>query len=673
MSRTWVVVTTVLAVLALSTGFSGAAPGGRLASGHAPRADAVALGASDRPGPSVPTTPGWINLTSPGVGKAPPRTYAGSMAYDAADAEWILFGGCDPSCPSNQTWAFVHGGWVNLTGESRVPPARSSASLTYDPNAGGLLLFGGVGRASVFLNDTWLFRGGLWTNVSDLGVAPSPREGAGMTFDAAADVNGSLLFGGCVAGFLSIGCFNDTWLWHPGAGWSPLATGDAPPPRGLAMLAYDPSASYTLLFGGFGVCGSVYCSLSDSWEFHSGAWWRVNPAAAHPPDRLAAGLAYDAPLGGLVLVGGVNGTTNADLADSWLFSSGSWTNLSAAGLALPPVRSGLALAGSADGAVLLLYGGIVDATSTPLGDTWVLETPLTVSFTSSPSAAERSQSTSWTTDVAGGWAPYALLLTFGDGGGASAVGGGPSFSFGYSYNLTGTWLATVEATDAMGVRALATHSVSVSAGPSVMIQPSLRATDVGIAVAMAALASSSAPIASYAWTFGDGAVGTTGNVSHAYTVAGTYSVSLVTTDSVGADATATTTITVNPLPLVSIGLTSAVSSSAVALLAQASGGTAPFSYSWVLGDGNRSTAAGPTHVYASPGDYNVQLWLNDSAGGSAHAASSVHVSAAPPPSGPNTSSTPTSIPGWYWGALAGIAIVTIVGAVWLLRGGRPRR
>ncbi|MGA8664086.1 MAG: PKD domain-containing protein [Thermoplasmata archaeon] len=55
------------------------------------------------------------------------------------------------------------------------------------------------------------------------------------------------------------------------------------------------------------------------------------------------------------------------------------------------------------------------------------------------------------------------------------------------------------------------------------------------------------------------------------------------------------------------------------------GGVPLFSYAWNFGDGTTSTLASPTHAYSSVGYDSVQVWINDSAGHSAHASLTLHV------------------------------------------------
>ncbi|MDQ3852586.1 MAG: PKD domain-containing protein, partial [Thermoproteota archaeon] len=70
--------------------------------------------------------------------------------------------------------------------------------------------------------------------------------------------------------------------------------------------------------------------------------------------------------------------------------------------------------------------------------------------------------------------------------------------------------------------------------------------------------------------------------------------------------------------------------------ADAQGGTAPYSYTWDFGDGQRDNEQSPTHTYQNPGTYQVTLTVTDSAGQTASDTGQVTVSPTGPPGpGPN--------------------------------------
>jgi len=69
----------------------------------------------------------------------------------------------------------------------------------------------------------------------------------------------------------------------------------------------------------------------------------------------------------------------------------------------------------------------------------------------------------------------------------------------------------------------------------------------------------------------------------------------------------------------------------VSFTASATGGTAPYSYSWNFGDGASSTAQNPSHAYTQAGTYTVTLTVTDSKTSKATASTEVYASAPPPP------------------------------------------
>ncbi|HKT05475.1 MAG TPA: PKD domain-containing protein [Rugosimonospora sp.] len=82
----------------------------------------------------------------------------------------------------------------------------------------------------------------------------------------------------------------------------------------------------------------------------------------------------------------------------------------------------------------------------------------------------------------------------------------------------------------------------------------------------------------------------------------------------------------------------------VAFTGSASGGTAPYSYSWAFGDGTTSTAQNPSHTYTAAGTYTATLTVTDSAtpAKTATATATVTVSAVGNPLAATASGTPTS-------------------------------
>ena len=660
------VVVALLAPTLAGTGPAGSAHPGA----GSPAPVAVGPGAVPPAAPDVVAPPAhWINLTGIENGSSPPAASDATLAYDPVEAEWLYFGGCSiVACPSNQTWVYANGGWSNITGFGIAPPARQDAAMDFDANAGGVLLFGGLAGNGTALNDTWLFRDGQWTNMDYLGPAPPARFAASLVFDPTASANGSVLFGGCIPTF-GVYCLNDTWRWQPGAGWTLAgASTGVPPVRGFASMAFDAADDYVVLFGGIGDCNSTICFYNDTWEYYSNTWWPVSPGGASPEARYLASLTSDPNAGGLLLFGGYNGLDDAGLNDTWTFSAGAWTELT--GVGGPSPRYAAALSVDSAGAVPLLFGGIASLSDAYCGDTWVFELPLSVQVAGPPAVgAQVNQMVAVTVTVAGGTAPYSASVDFGDGTGAAANGTQAAFVFRHAYGAVGTVSLLATVTDFTGMTVNATTSGSVIAGPSVQVVPSTPAADVGYPVAFAAVAGAGSPaLTSFAWSFGGLANATGANTSYTFTSVGTFPVGVQATDAAGVPASANVSFPVNQDPTASLALSAATveAGAPLNLLGGVAGGSAPFHFAWSMGDGSSAGGASPSYVYASPGQYTIQLWVNDSVGASAHATASVMVTT-PPATTPAPAAGSAATPTWYWGALAAIVVATAIAALSLLR------
>jgi PKD domain len=619
--------------------------------------------------PASPDTPSvrWLNVTHTGPGQSPPQGSEGVAVYDPADQTTVLFGGCEAvQCPSNETWTFSRGVWRNVTDPRDAPPARVFAAADYDANMGGVLLFGGRGTGSNLLNDTWLYAGGQWTNLSYVGPAPSGREGSAMAFDPEPEENGSVLFGGCVPSGFSLSCSNDTWVWAGWSGWTPLAPASPPAGVGFASAAFDPDLGDLVLFGG---CAGVFCAsaVNTTWELYSGQWWPTSTVSI-PAARAAAGMVYDPAIHAIVMFGGENIAAGI-FSDTWEFATTGWSELSLSTSPSPRDWFGFTLDGT--GTTPILVGGAGNTTDE--NDTWAFEFAPSVSLSATPTSAETSAPVEYTATISRGTPPYELTVSYGDGSIDSVAGTGPTLNWTHAFALPGNDTPTLQLIDAVGAKASASGPpVDVAAGIGVAASIVPASTDVGRSVTLNANASPPgvAPVA-YAWTLGDGSNGTGADLSHSYLTAGTFGATVEATDADGARASATVDLTVAADPSLALTATpsSPDSSSVVAFGAGESGGTPPFQYAWRFGDGSTSALPSPDHTFSPSGTNSVELWVNDSVGSSAHASLSVSVSGASAIGSSAISSPPT----WFWVGVGGLAAVAIVGSVILLRRKPPTR
>lgn len=125
---------------------------------------------------------------------------------------------------------------------------------------------------------------------------------------------------------------------------------------------------------------------------------------------------------------------------------------------------------------------------------------------------------------------------------------------------------------------------------------------------------------SYSWDMGDGTTYTTQNVYHTYQNAGTYNVCVLGADATGCIDTSCVTIIANGSGgggncTASFSyFPDSMNTLTQYFFANASGGTAPYTYSWDFGDGNTSTVQSPTHTYAVDSIYNVCVTITDANG-----------------------------------------------------------
>ena len=250
------------------------------------------------------------------------------------------------------------------------PPPLAFAAAAYDASDHYVVLFGGLTDSDQVYGTTWIFSNANWSTAPSGAVRPAPRWGASMAFDAAAgDV---VMFGGCS----DPGCghsLNDTWTYAAGIWTNRTATsGAAPPPRGRAMMTFDPNLGELLLMGG--QANGPGGPLADAWCYRNGSW-AVLPADPNGPvPRLGAGLAFDPGRNATILFGGNAGT--GILGDTWAEQGGVWTNLTASLVASPSARwAGGMTFDSTDGYVLLVDGYdrgsyASDSWALPTGSTW---------------------------------------------------------------------------------------------------------------------------------------------------------------------------------------------------------------------------------------------------------------------------------------------------------------
>lgn len=477
------------------------------------------------------------------------------------------------------------------------PPRALAAVASYTALSEPFVaVVGGSGACGRYCNDSWTLsldapNGPQWFE----GASPGPdgRAGASLGWDAA---DGELVLYGGTNG--SLGALNQTWWKIPfRSGWNELRTGPLPPPRWGASFAYDPALGGLLLFGGEGQGGQL---LSDTWVFRGNVWTELSPSIA-PSARSGATLSWQAGHDRMVLFGG--NSSSGPRSDTWAFGNREWYQLHPA--SAPPARS--AASGSSDGqGDPVLFGGWGSAG--PSNDTWVFYqdnwSEPSYSLTPPPMAGGALVPDEAAT-------PNDLLEVLGRGT------GGPDPIV---WSLRVWNGGSPPPPTSLGLDA----EVNVSAG----VAP--------LDVAFQAFGQGGTPPYAYAWNFGDGtSAPALGVLDHTYDLPGDYLATLRVTDNALPPQTLNRTFAIavsSPPSAFSATFTTAPRQGTEPLQASfvptVLGGTGPFTYRWDFGDGTTtSTQVAPTHVFSIPGDYVVELRVNDSQAHTAVWAATVLVSA----------------------------------------------
>jgi len=257
-------------------------------------------------------------------GMTPPARESFAMA--TLPDRVVVFGGW-VGVDADDTWEWDGTAWRQRTPMVR-PPRRSNhamAALGTD-----VIMFGGYGdahladgRMTYFMNDTWRWDGGAWTDMNPV-ARPSRRRDHAMASDGQGAI---VLFGGQPEGTEPdvpyAWALGDTWRWDGGT-WTQLHPATAPAARyGHAMALLD---GKIIMFGGF----DGHSSLDDTWAWDGVDWTRRVPVQSPPPRRDASVAAVGHSL--VLYGGGFPGTGSLDniaFRDTWTWDGSNWLDLNA--------------------------------------------------------------------------------------------------------------------------------------------------------------------------------------------------------------------------------------------------------------------------------------------------------------------------------------------------------
>ncbi|MCI4337406.1 MAG: PKD domain-containing protein [Thermoplasmata archaeon] len=614
----------------------------------------------------------WTNVTA-SQRFVPPTLRGASLVYDPVDNYLLLFGGCSTAaCPAPaQTWKYAGGTWTSFSPSSAQPPARAYGNLVFDSRDGYVLLFGGWAGPGHYLNDTWGFSAGAWTNLTNVTSAPPARWAASLAYD---HLDGyAVLFGGCG----STQCpRNDTWRFQQGS-WKniTLPAGANPAARAGASMSWDDNDGYAVLFGGANATGALF---NDTWQFVHAKWTlSVLTSTTSPPARMGASFTYYGIDNAAYLYGG-NGT-GGTINDIWKFAVDHWTNQSAALNALPGPRMTAAglestLSWTTTGVKQRLgffvvvggtNAGCLTCSRGGYNDTWVFEPVLGTTATVIPSVVEIREPATFSSVTAGGTAPYGYSWQLGDG--STSASASPS----HQYLGVAVYTANLTATDAAGVSARSSTTVMVLSGPVVSTRIDPRFTDIGRTVDFNATTTGGTAPLTTRWDFGDGQSFTGGQTTHQFSAEDTYLGNVSVTDAVLGEGVVTFAITVNA----TVEIAATVPTSAAIIGTNASFavtptlGTPPYTADWTFGDGSQAYTLQAVHPYSTTGTFNASLKVSDAVGAERWDNFTVQVVAAPV-----THPTGTFLSEWLpWIVLSLVVAAAALGVFVYYRRRRRRR
>ena len=578
----------------------------------------------------------WTQLTSGASSNFALPVWA-PMVYDARDGYFLMFGGncaITSVCPENVTATYSAGTWTALP-TSIAPSPRWASDMAYDPADGNVVLFGGY-NGHTFLNDTWTYAGGIWTNITQTAGTPPPaRAGFGlMTYDAANQM--LVLFGGQE----STGFLNDTWTFSSGK-WHQVDPSTPPPARNDAPLVYDPVLGSVLLIAGHGNTQA----LGDMWAFSHGNWTELLPSVPFSY-RWAYGAVFDAADNEVLLFGGTNTSSGTYLGDTWTYRIPPFSASIASNATRGDVGERYAFSAGAENGVApynfswefgdgshRFGANVTHAFAVPgnfqvqvfandsNGHSLVREINVTVAgaLAAHPSAAPNpaliGETVLFDANASGGTVPINYTWLFGDASPPSYL---PAPT--HAYRQQGNYTVELIVSDSAGVRLSKTFPVKVVAGPFsafASATPTIGNTPLTVAF-NSSLEGGILPY-SQLWSFGDGTGSTQADPVHIYNSTGTFFVKLFASDGSGTQVVRYINVTVLGSQPLSVSATESSETGTtpleVAFTGLATGGAGGgYEYLWNFGDG--STGQGPqaNHTYTAPGIFTTTVSVSDSQG-----------------------------------------------------------
>jgi PKD repeat protein len=254
---------------------------------------------------------------------------------------------------------------------------------------------------------------------------------------------------------------------------------------------------------------------------------------------------------------------------------------------------------------LIANNSVTGCTNTKTNPIKIYPTPKPT-FNATPSSQTFPSATVATNNTTSGLMLWTYQWSFGDGG--ISLANQPA---NHTYATYGTYTITLIASSAKCSDTITKQITILPPKPVATFTGSFT----GCKPVTATFTNNSLYATSYEWNFGDGGTSILPTPSHDYTVAGTYSVTLIATGVGGVDTVKLNNIIkVLEKPAANFSATPvdlSIPDGKVTFTNSTVNGT---TYVWDFGDGDTSHAVNPEHIYTDGGDFTVNLYAKNSSG-----------------------------------------------------------
>ena len=328
-----------------------------------------------------PLSQQWQQLTTT---THPTCRYMGAC-YDFERHAVVAFGGIDAGgTDQNETWLFDGAGWQKIS-TAGSPTERCGMAFVYDPINDQCVLFGGWrSGTNTYFGDAWVLTGNAWSAVTTSGEKPSEIGRAACWYDYSRGLI-YVALGGDSTGMLNTLYSLDPVTWE----WKKIYPVNHPPAIYGARMTYDPNRRVCVLFGGHNGSGTLY---NDIWEWNGSKWTKISVAGNKPDPRYLCLWVYDRSTNKIVMFGGHDPTTGNKFGDTWEYdpSTQSWSNISPS--TSPTPRTNIS-ACYWPGYGVFMFGG---TPNTETNDCWLYSSGSWTQVTQgSPIPAVRAEHFSW--------------------------------------------------------------------------------------------------------------------------------------------------------------------------------------------------------------------------------------------------------------------------------------